>query len=79
MQIGILGAGNVGQVLGSGFAKLGHDVKIGSRDPSSEKLKLWVDKNGKAPRQEPLLKLWPSQRSQCLPHLGTEYKTDKAI
>lgn len=29
------------------LSKLGHDVRIGSRDPNSEKLKLWVAKNGK--------------------------------
>jgi len=44
MKIGILGTGDVGQVLGGGFAKLGHDVKIGSRDPNSDKVKAWVTK-----------------------------------
>jgi hypothetical protein len=44
LRVGILGTGNVGQVLGTGFVKLGHDVKIGSRDPS--KMKAWVAKNG---------------------------------
>ena len=36
MKIGILGTGIVGQVLGSGFVGLGHDVKMGSRDPQKE-------------------------------------------
>jgi predicted dinucleotide-binding enzyme len=45
MQIGILGSGGVAQTLGSGFLKLGHDVKLGSRDAA--KLKPWLDKAGK--------------------------------
>lgn len=46
MKIGILGTGDVGQALGIGFATLGHDVKIGSRDPNQEKIKAWVNKAG---------------------------------
>lgn len=44
MHIGILGTGDVGRVLGTGFAQLGHNVKMGSRNPSQEKVKAWVDK-----------------------------------
>jgi NADPH-dependent F420 reductase len=33
VRIGILGSGDVGRALAQGFAGLGHDVKIGSRDP----------------------------------------------
>ena len=47
MQIGILGSGGVGQALGLGFTQLGHEVKIGSRDPGSDKLKPWLAKAGK--------------------------------
>jgi len=47
MQIGILGSGMVGQALGLGFVKLGHEVKIGSREPGSEKLKPWLAQAGK--------------------------------
>ena len=47
MQVGILGSGTVGQALGLGFAKLGHEVKIGTREPQSEKLKPWLAKAGK--------------------------------
>lgn len=47
MQIGILGSGEVGQALGLGFAKLGHDVKIGTREPGSDKLRPWLAKAGK--------------------------------
>jgi predicted dinucleotide-binding enzyme len=45
MKIGILGTGDVGQKLGSGFAALGHDVKMGTRDPKSDKVRAWVTKN----------------------------------
>lgn len=47
MQVGILGSGMVGQALGVGFAQLGHEVKIGSREPKSDKLKAWLAKAGK--------------------------------
>ena len=47
MQIGILGSGEVGQALGLGFAQLGHEVKIGSREPVAEKLKPWLARAGK--------------------------------
>jgi predicted dinucleotide-binding enzyme len=47
MQIGILGSGEVGQALGLGFAQLGHEVKIGTREPQSDKLKPWLAKAGK--------------------------------
>lgn len=43
-KIGVLGTGDVGRVLGAGFAALGHDVMIGSRDPKSAKLAEWVTK-----------------------------------
>jgi hypothetical protein len=46
MKVGILGTGVVGQVLGAGFAKQGHQVKMGSRDPSNEKVREFVKKAG---------------------------------
>ncbi len=46
MRVGILGTGDVGQVLGAGFVNLGHDVKMGSRDPYSERVKSWVARTG---------------------------------
>lgn len=46
MKVGILGTGVVGQVLGAGFAKLGHEVKMGSRDPSHAKVREFVTKAG---------------------------------
>lgn len=47
MQIGILGSGDVGQALGLGFARLGHRVKVGSREPRSEKMLAWLGKADK--------------------------------
>ena len=46
MKVGILGTGDVGRALGTGFAQLGHEVKMGSRDPNNEKAKAWVAKTG---------------------------------
>ncbi|MFC6826632.1 NADPH-dependent F420 reductase [Halopelagius fulvigenes] len=40
-RIGILGSGDVGQALGSGFARHGWDVKLGTRSP--ETLRQWAD------------------------------------
>lgn len=44
IRVGILGSGDVGRALATGFIDLGHDVKIGSREP--EKLADWVEKAG---------------------------------
>jgi 8-hydroxy-5-deazaflavin:NADPH oxidoreductase len=41
MKVGILGSGDVGKTLGRGFASHGNSVKLGSRTPDSEKLKVW--------------------------------------
>lgn len=48
MKVGILGSGQVGQALGRGLARHGHDVMIGSREPSSEKLTKWKSSVGKS-------------------------------
>jgi hypothetical protein len=47
MRIGILGSGGVGQDLGLGFIGLGHDVKMGSRNPARDEIKAWLAKAGK--------------------------------
>ena len=39
MKIGIIGAGNVGGVLGTRWAKLGHEVTFSTRDPQSDAIK----------------------------------------
>jgi 8-hydroxy-5-deazaflavin:NADPH oxidoreductase len=46
MKIGVLGTGDVGRALGAGFARLGHQVKIGSRDAKQQKVAEWVQKTG---------------------------------
>ena len=46
MKIGILGTGDVGQALGTGFVALGHDVKMGARDAANEKASAWAKKMG---------------------------------
>ena len=43
MKIGVIGSGDVGQVLASGFIKHGHEVLIGTRDPA--KLQAWAEAN----------------------------------
>ncbi len=37
MKIAIIGAGNVGAALGKGWARAGHSICYGVRDPSSDK------------------------------------------
>ena len=48
MKIGIIGSGNVGKALGSGFIKHGYEVMIGTRNP--QKLSEWKEKAGKSGR-----------------------------
>jgi predicted dinucleotide-binding enzyme len=43
MKVGIIGSGVVAQALGDGFVKHGHDVMLGTREPS--KLADWVERN----------------------------------
>lgn len=42
MKVGILGSGIVGQVLGAGFAKHGHQVMMGTRNPGDEDVRKWL-------------------------------------
>ena len=46
MKIGILGTGDVGRALGTGFVKHGHEVKIGSRQAGNEKAEAWRQETG---------------------------------
>jgi hypothetical protein len=43
MKVGVIGSGVVGQTLAAGFAKHGHEVGIGTRQPA--KLKDWSEEN----------------------------------
>ena len=46
MKIAIIGAGNVGGALGEAWAKKGHDVYFGVRDPKAEKAQALIKKIG---------------------------------
>lgn len=46
LKIGVLGTGDVGRVLAAGFAALGHEVKLGSREATNPKAVEWAAKNG---------------------------------
>jgi predicted dinucleotide-binding enzyme len=45
MKIGVLGSGVVGQTLGAGFLKHGHQVMLGTRDPQKPDVQKWVSAN----------------------------------
>jgi len=45
-RIGVLGTGVVGHTLSAGFAARGHDVMIGTRDPSKAELVEWLAGDG---------------------------------
>jgi predicted dinucleotide-binding enzyme len=42
MKIGVIGSGNVGQTLGAGFLKHGHEVMMGTRDPKKPEVVKWA-------------------------------------
>jgi predicted dinucleotide-binding enzyme len=46
MKVGVLGTGDVGRALGTGFVTLGHDVKMGSRSATNEKMIEWARRAG---------------------------------
>lgn len=46
MNIGILGAGNVGGALGTRWARAGHQVAFGVRDPNSSDARALIEKAG---------------------------------
>jgi 8-hydroxy-5-deazaflavin:NADPH oxidoreductase len=48
MRIGILGAGNVGGALGSGWARKGHQVRFGVRNPAKPEVQQLVSSIGSA-------------------------------
>jgi NADPH-dependent F420 reductase len=46
MTIGIIGSGNVGGTLGTRWAKAGHDIVYGTRDPQAHDIKQLLDRAG---------------------------------
>jgi predicted dinucleotide-binding enzyme len=48
MKTGIIGSGEVARVLGSAFLKEGHQVLLGTRDPSKEAVVKWKSENAGA-------------------------------
>jgi predicted dinucleotide-binding enzyme len=42
MKVAILGSGIVGQILGAGFLKHGHQVMMGTRNPQQKEVAKWV-------------------------------------
>lgn len=48
MRVGILGTGDVGRALGTGFAGLGHEVGMGSRDAQNARAVEWAAGGGRA-------------------------------
>jgi 8-hydroxy-5-deazaflavin:NADPH oxidoreductase len=42
MKVGVLGSGTVGQTLGAGFLKHGHQVMLGTRDPKKPDVQKWI-------------------------------------
>jgi 8-hydroxy-5-deazaflavin:NADPH oxidoreductase len=42
MKVGVIGSGDVGRRLGQGFAAKGHDVKLGTRDPTKKEVQAWL-------------------------------------
>jgi 8-hydroxy-5-deazaflavin:NADPH oxidoreductase len=46
MKVGILGSGDVGRALGTGFVAAGHHVKIGSRESGHPRLVAWAETTG---------------------------------
>ncbi|MEZ4690358.1 MAG: NAD(P)-binding domain-containing protein, partial [Ignavibacteria bacterium] len=45
MKIAILGAGNVGMALANGWAKAGHSIILGLKDPQNEKTSSLLKEN----------------------------------
>ncbi|MFN2452510.1 MAG: NADPH-dependent F420 reductase [Candidatus Dormibacteria bacterium] len=46
MRVGVLGTGDVGTMLASGFIELGHEVRMGSRESGNPKAVAWSDGAG---------------------------------
>ena len=51
MKIGILGTGVVGQTIGTKFAELGHEVKMGARSADNARASQWAASAGEKASQ----------------------------
>src|SRR6476661_6755332 len=49
MKIAVLGTGIVGRTLAEGFARSGHDVAVGTRDPEATLARTDTDQMGNPP------------------------------
>lgn len=45
-RMALIGSGKVGRTLGAGFAKLGHEIMLGTREPSGESALEWREEVG---------------------------------
>jgi len=45
MKVGIIGSGIVGRVLATAFIREGHDVMLGTRNPSKDEVQKWKKEN----------------------------------
>ncbi|MDX2302947.1 MAG: NAD(P)-binding domain-containing protein [Microscillaceae bacterium] len=52
MKIAIIGTGNVGGALAKGFAKVGHEVLLGVRNPTDHKIKTLLDADARISAHE---------------------------
>ena len=46
MQIAVIGTGNVGAALGTGWARAGHHVTFGVREPGSPRVRQLLSQSG---------------------------------
>nr|PZN29317.1 MAG: hypothetical protein DIU78_00625 [Pseudomonadota bacterium] len=46
MRVGVLGTGEVGAALGAGFVRLGHEVRMGAREPRNQRAAEWARRTG---------------------------------
>src|ERR1700675_124200 len=76
MNIGIIGSGNVGGTLGTRWAKGGHHVTFGSRDPGAGDMKELLARAGSNARAA---KLQDAAKSTEVPLLATPWPVTKEI
>ncbi len=73
IRVAIIGAGQVGEALGNCLLKRGHQVKFGSRDPTSEKVQASVAKvSGSSAGTIPEVSAWASAIILTIPGQWTQ-------